>query len=157
VNGRITSPEHAAISPLDRGFLYGDSVYETIRTYNARPFRLEAHLERLRRSAEALGIPHARAAIDPGTATLETLRRAPGQESALRVVLTRGVGGIGYDPAALGPPTVVVHLRPCPGIPAAWRDEGVDIAVVPVTRNAVTAVDPGIKSSNLLNNYLAWE
>jgi len=157
VNGRITSPEEAAISPLDRGFLYGDSVYETIRTYHSRPFRLAAHVDRLRRSAEALGIPHARAAVEPGAAALATLARAPGQESAVRIVLTRGVGGVGYDPAALGPPTVVVHVRPYPEIPAAWRREGVDVAVVQVTRNAVTAVDPAIKSSNLLNNYLAWE
>lgn len=157
VNGRITAPEAAAISPLDRGFLYGDSVYETIRTYSTRPFRLTAHVDRLRRSAEALGIPHRSAPIDPGAATLATLERAAGQESAIRIVLTRGVGGVGYDPASLGPPTVVVHLRPCPGIPAAWRQEGVDIAVVGVTRNAVTAIDPAIKSSNLLNNYLAWE
>ncbi len=157
VNGRITSPEAAAISPLDRGFLYGDSVYETIRTYSSRPFRLAEHLERLRRSAEALGIPHQRAPVEPGAATLATLERAAGQESAIRIVLTRGVGGVGYDPASLGPPTVVIHVRPCPAIPDAWRHEGVDIAVVGVTRNAVTAVDPAIKSSNLLNNYLAWE
>jgi branched-chain amino acid aminotransferase len=157
VNGRITPPEAAAISPLDRGFLYGDSVYETIRTYSSRPFRLAAHVDRLRRSAEALGIPHHRAPVEPGAATRATLERAAGQESAIRIVLTRGVGGVGYDPASLGPPTVVIHLRPCPEIPAAWRQEGVDIAVVGVTRNAVTAVDPAIKSSNLLNNYLAWE
>jgi branched-chain amino acid aminotransferase len=157
VNGRITSPETAAISPLDRGFLYGDSVYETIRTYASRPFRLAAHVARLRRSAEALGIPHQSAPIDPAAATLATLERAAGQESAIRIVLTRGVGGVGYDPASLGPPTVVIHVRPCPVIPDAWRHEGVDIAVVGVTRNAVTAVDPAIKSSNLLNNYLAWE
>jgi branched-chain amino acid aminotransferase len=157
VNGRITSPQAAAISPLDRGFLYGDSVYETIRTYSSRPFRLAAHIERLRRSAEALGIPHQHAPVEPGAATLATLEGAAGQESAIRIVLTRGVGGVGYDPASLGPPTVVVHVRPCPEIPAGWRHEGVDIAVVAVTRNAVTAVDPAIKSSNLLNNYLAWE
>jgi branched-chain amino acid aminotransferase len=157
VNGRITAPEAAAISPLDRGFLYGDSVYETIRTYSSRPFRLAAHIARLRRSADALGIPYERATVEPGAATLATLERATGQESAIRIVLTRGVGGVGYDPASLGPPTVVIHLRPCPGIPAAWRSEGVDVAVVGVTRNAVTAVDPAIKSSNLLNNYLAWE
>ena len=157
VNGRITAPDAAAVSPLDRGFLYGDSVYETIRTYSSRPFRLAAHVERLRRSAEALGIPHQRAPVEPGAATLATLERAAGQESAIRIVLTRGVGGVGYDPASLGPPTVVIHVRPCPVIPDAWRREGVDIAVVGVTRNAVTAVDPAIKSSNLLNNYLAWE
>jgi len=179
VNGRITPPGEAAVSPLDRGFLYGDSVYETLRTYGRVPFRLGPHIDRLRRSAWALGIPHERAAVDPGVAVAALLEAADAAESAstgaagagkvpaaapqghpdraLRIILTRGVGGIGYDPADCGPPTVVVHVRPMPLLPAEWYREGVDVAVVPVTRNAISALDPAIKSSNLLNNYLAWE
>lgn len=75
----------------------------------------------------------------------------------MRVILSRGVGGIGYDPEGCGPPTVVIHVRPCPEIPAGWLREGVDVAIVDVTRNTVSAVDPAIKSSNLLNNLLAWQ
>jgi len=177
VNGRITPAGEAVVSPLDRGFLYGDSVYETVRTYGGVPFRLGPHIDRLRRSAEALGIPHERAAIDPGEAVAALLEAADeaadaaadaagktpaaGRDDhpdrALRIILTRGVGGIGYDPAGCGPPTVVAHIRPMPGLPAEWYREGVDVAVVPVTRNARSALDPAIKSSNLLNNYLAWE
>jgi branched-chain amino acid aminotransferase len=167
VNGRITTAGEAAVSPLDRGFLYGDSVYETLRTYDAVPFRLGPHLDRLRRSAEALGIAHGRAVVDPGEAVTALLAadRAAGDdaareghvERALRVILTRGVGGIGYDPAGCGPPTLVVHVRPLPALPVGSHREGVDIAIVPVTRNARSALDPAIKSSNLLNNYLAWE
>src|SRR5206468_8596251 len=67
-----------------------------------------------------------------------------------------GPGPIGYDPEACGPPTLVVYARPCPEIPAAWLVEGVDVDIVQVTRNARSALDPSIKSSNLLNNFLAW-
>jgi branched-chain amino acid aminotransferase len=157
VNGHVTPAGEARVSPLDRGFLYGDSVYETVRTYNRRPFRLGPHLDRLRRSAEALGIAADRAPVDPNRAVEDILERAANPESAVRVILSRGVGGIGYDPSECLTPTLVVHVRPCPVIPDAWRREGVDIAIVPVTRNASTAVDPAIKASNLLNNYLAWE
>ena len=157
VNGKVSVPAEAAISPLDRGFLYGDSVYEVVRTYGGRPFRLRAHLDRLRRSADRLGIPYDSAPVDIEQEILKTLAAAPEDgESAIRAVLTRGVGPIGYDPEPAGPPTVVILLRPCPEIPAGWRREGVDVAVVPVTRNAPTALDPAIKSSNLLNNFLAW-
>ncbi|HET8947097.1 MAG TPA: aminotransferase class IV [Candidatus Polarisedimenticolia bacterium] len=156
VNGRVCPAEEARISPLDRGFLYGDSVYETIRTYNGRPFRLGPHLDRLRRSAEALGIDAARTVVDPGAAVEEALARGGFEESAVRVILSRGQGSLGYDDADCGPPTLVVHVRAFVPIPEAWRREGVDVAVVPVRRNAAAALDPAIKSSNLLNNLLAW-
>ena len=170
VNGRITGASEARVSPLDRGFLYGDSVYETIRTYAGRPFRLGPHLDRLRRSAGALGIESARAPVDIAASVLATIAAAqdaassgggPGggapAEWAIRVILTRGSGGAGYDTSACGPPTLVVHVRPMPALPEGATREGVDVAIVPVTRNAPTALDPAIKSSNLLNNYLAWE
>jgi branched-chain amino acid aminotransferase len=157
VNGRITPASEAVVSPLDRGFLYGDGVYETLRTYGSRPFRAAAHLRRLAASAERLAIEIGRAPIDPGAAVEAILARAADPEWAIRIIVTRGVGPIGYDPAACGPPTVVVHVRPCPEIPAGWRQEGVDVAIVDVTRNAVTALDPAIKSGNLLNNLLAWQ
>jgi branched-chain amino acid aminotransferase len=156
VNGTLTPPEQAAVSPLDRGFLYGDSVYETLRTYGGRPFRLAQHLERLRRSAGALDIAYDRAPVDVGREIERTIDSAANPESAVRVILSRGAGPIGYDPAPCGPPTVVIHARPCPPIPESWRREGIDVAIVRVTRNAATSLDPAIKCSNLLNNFLAW-
>lgn len=157
VNGRIGAPDAAAVSPLDRGFLYGDSVYETIRTYAGRPFLLKPHLARLRQSAERLGIRYEAAPVDPEREIARTLDEAGNEESAIRIVVSRGVGPIGYDPEPLGPPTVVVYVRPCPALPDSFRREGVDIAIVRVTRNPATALDPAIKSSNLLNNLLAWQ
>lgn len=157
VNGRISPPDEAVVSPLDRGFLYGDSVYETIRTYGGRPFLLPRHLDRLRRSAERLAIPHGAAPVDVERELARTLREAGNPESAIRIVLSRGVGPIGYDPEPLGPPTLVIYVRACPPLPEAWRREGVDVAIVQVTRNPAVSLDPAIKSSNLLNNILAWQ
>jgi branched-chain amino acid aminotransferase len=156
VNGVLTTADEARVPVLDRGFLYGDSVYETVRTYAGRPFRLGAHLERLERSAEALGIDWSRLATDPRHAVEAALVSGGFRESAIRIVLTRGTGGIGYDDDGCSSPTLVVHVRACPEIPAASRSEGVDVAVVDVQRNAVAAIDPAIKSSNLLNNLMAW-
>jgi branched-chain amino acid aminotransferase len=157
VNGVLGPPDQAAVSPLDRGFLYGDSVYETIRTYGGRPFLLKEHLDRLRRSAERLDIPYDEAPVDIEAEILRTIAGTGAAEAALRIVLTRGPGPIGYDPEPCGPPTVVIYARPCPEIPEAWLREGVDVAIVDVTRNAPSALDPAIKSSNLLNNFLAWQ
>jgi len=156
VNGTVTTPEKAFIPALDRGFLFGDSVYETIRTYAGRPFRLDEHLDRLRRSADRLGIDYQAAPVRIEDEIRRTISEAGNEESAVRVVLSRGPGAIGYSSDDCGPPTVVVYARPCPTIPDSWRREGIDVAIVPVTRNAVTALDPSIKSSNLLNNFLAW-
>lgn len=156
VNGVLTTAHEARVSALDRGFLYGDSVYETVRTYSGRPFRLPAHLDRLHRSAEALAIDWSRLQTDPSGAVHAALDRGGFPESAIRIVLTRGVGGLGYDDAGCSAPTLVVHVRACPEIPASQRAEGVDVAIVDVQRNAVAAIDPAIKSSNLLNNLFAW-
>ncbi|MFQ5877083.1 MAG: aminotransferase class IV [Acidobacteriota bacterium] len=156
VNGAITPPERASISPLDRGFLYGDAVYETILARGGRPFRLREHLDRLRRSADRLAIPHRSAPVDVEREVLRTLEASGIGPAAVRVVLSRGVGPLGYDPAPCGPPTVVVQVRELPPTPREWLREGIDVAVVSVERNPVGALDPAIKSCNLLNNLLAW-
>jgi branched-chain amino acid aminotransferase len=156
VNGVLGAPESAAVSPLDRGFLFGDGVYETIRAYGGRPFLLREHLERLQRSAERLEIPLERAVVDIEQELHRTLADADLADAAIRIVLTRGRGPIGYDPEGCGPPTLVIHVRPCPDLPPSFVREGVDVAIVEVTRNAISALDPAIKSNNLLNNFLAW-
>ncbi len=156
VNGALGPPETGAISPLDRGFLFGDSVYETLRTYGGGLFLLREHLDRLRRSAEQLGIPYDSAPVEVEREIERTIADAAFPEAAVRVVVSRGRGPIGYDPEGCGPPSVVIYARLCPEIPGAWVREGVDVAIVRVTRNARSALDPAIKSSNLLNNFLAW-
>jgi branched-chain amino acid aminotransferase len=156
VNGRITPPDKAVVSPLDRGFQYGDSVYETIRTYGETPFRLDAHLDRLRRSADRVGIPYERTPVRIENEVSGTLRAAGRGDAAIRIILSRGVGPVSYETAEVGAPTCVIHVRPFPHPPPHHLSEGIDVAVVGVVRNPIHALDPAIKSSNLLNNFMAW-
>jgi len=157
LNGRLTPAAEASVSPLDRGFLYGDGVFETLRTYGGRPFRLTSHLDRLHSSARRLAIPWPEPRLSIDAEIGRTLEAARNAESAIRIMLTRGVGPIGYDPSGIAFPTLVVHVRPCPEPPPSARHEGVDVAIVSVMRTPAAALDPAIKSSNLLNNILAWQ
>ena len=162
VNGRVSDQEHAAISVFDHGFLYGEGVYETLRTYNGQPFLFDRHMRRLRRSADmlALGVPLTDAEIDArfrNTMRAAGLGDAHGGEAYIRILVTRGVGELSYDPAVCPSPTVVVivkqHVEPSP----AEFANGVTVALVPIVRNHPGSVNPLIKSNNLLNNALAMQ
>jgi len=155
VNGIITPAEEARVSVLDNGFTYGDSVYEVLRTYGGRAFEPGRHFRRLRRSAARLGfdVPAADAQLLAQADAL--LARAPGSESYIRIIVTRGVGDCSYDLERVDGPTVVMIQKPLPPYPARHYEEGVRIAAVDVRRNHPRALDPAIKSSNLLNNILA--
>src|SRR5215471_6199373 len=113
VNGRISDQEHAVVSVFDHGFLYGEGVYETLRTYNGQPFLFDRHMRRLRKSADmvSLNIPLADSQID--ARFRETLEAAalPG-DAYIRILVTRGVGELTYDPAACPTPTIVVIVKP---------------------------------------------
>jgi branched-chain amino acid aminotransferase len=155
VNGEVVPVEEARVSVLDNGFTFGDSAYETIRTYRGRPFEWGRHVRRLRASAGRLGfeIP-----LTDGQ-LLErldaVLRRAANPESYIRLIVSRGVGDISYHFERVKGPTVVMVVKPHVEFPAAHYAEGVDVALVDVRRNHPRALDPAIKSSNLLNNVLA--
>jgi len=161
VNGRITDEREAVVPVFDHGFLYGEGVYETLRTYNGRPFLLDRHLRRLRTSAGmiALRVPLTDDEFDARIAT--TAEAAAGRFGAadwyIRILLTRGVGDLGYDPAACPAPSVVVIVRPFEPPPPEAYDEGVTVALVSVMRNHPGALNPLIKSNNLLNNVLAMQ
>ncbi len=154
VNGRICPPEDALISAFDRGFLYGDSVYETIATSHGKLFALAEHLDRLERSAKGLALR------TPPRATIEraihdTMAAAGNPESRVRVVVTRGEGKLELDPASAGEPNLVVFVQPIGGPTPEMYDQGVAVAIVSVTRNSPGAIDPAIKSGNYLNNVMA--
>ena len=117
VNGRIADQEHAVVSVFDHGFLYGEGVYETLRTYNGQPFLFERHMRRLRNSAGmmALAVPLDDGAIE--TRVRETMRAAalgdaPDREAYIRILVTRGIGELTYDPAATPNPSIVVIVKP---------------------------------------------
>jgi branched-chain amino acid aminotransferase len=161
VNGRVVDEAHAVISVFDHGFLYGEGVYETLRTYNGQPFLLDRHMRRLRRSADmlSLAVPLEDAAIE--ARFRETVRAAGlgsnGREAYIRLLVTRGVGELSYDPSACPTPSIVVIVKPLVDVPAEMVERGVKAALVPVIRNHPSSVNPLIKSNNLLNNALAMQ
>jgi branched-chain amino acid aminotransferase len=155
VNGIVTPAEEARVSVLDNGFTYGDSVYEVLRTYAGRPFEPGRHFRRLRRSAARLGfdLPTSDTQL---LAQMDTLiARAANGESYIRIVVSRGVGDCSYHFERVQGPTVVMIQKPLPPYPARHYEEGIQVATVGVRRNHPRALDPAIKSSNLLNNILA--
>jgi branched-chain amino acid aminotransferase len=157
VNGVVTPAAEARVSVLDNGFTFGDSVYETLRTYGGRPFHLDRHVLRLRDSARRLGI-----ALPLGDGELAArvdavLARAGNEESYIRLIVSRGVGDISYRFERVAGPTVVVVVKPYEPLPERHYSEGIDVIVSSVRRNHRLALDPGIKSCNLLNNILAMQ
>ena len=155
VNDWIGPTADARVSVLDNGFVYGDGVYETLRTYGGRPFHIDLHLARLRRSAArlAFGIPESDAVL---SARLDEVLRAAGNaEAHIRIVVSRGTGDISYRFDRVAGPTVVMIVKPLEEIPAERYDDGAAVSIVSVRRNSPAALDPAIKACNLINNILA--
>lgn len=153
--GSLVGPEEAHVSVFDRGFLYGDSVYEVIRTYGGRPFELGRHLERMRGSGERIGLE---LPLDDAGFEREierTLREAGNDESYIRVVVTRGGGRIGLDTALAEEPLWLVIVMPISLPSAQTYAEGVKVQLVGVRKNLREAIDPRAKTGNYLNNVLA--
>jgi branched-chain amino acid aminotransferase len=154
LNGRLLPADEARVSVVDRGFLYGDGVFETLRAYGGRPFQLTEHVTRLYRSASLIGLelPWPPGAVREAVeATLEANGLA---EAYVRITVTRG-DGLGIEPPAPARPTLVVHARPLAIDPRVYLD-GVTAAVVRTRRNLPAAVPPEAKCLNYLNNILAY-
>jgi len=155
VNGNVVPAEQARVSVLDNGFTFGDAVYETLRTYAGRPFHLDRHLERLRASAARLGFSPAFGDGVFAQRLDELLARAGNEESYIRVILTRGEGDISYRFDRVKGPTLVMVVKPFEPPPERDYAEGIPVVIASVRRNHPRALDPAIKSNNLLNNILA--
>jgi len=155
VDGEVVPAEEARVSVLDNGFTFGDSVYETLRTYGGRPFRLDRHLQRLRASAGRLGIAVPLGDPELGARLDAVLARAGNPESYIRLLVTRGRGDISYNFDRVKGPTVVMLVKPYQPYPEQHFRDGVDVIISSVRRNHPQALDPAIKSCNLLNNILA--
>jgi branched-chain amino acid aminotransferase len=158
VNGRIAPAAEAAIPIYDHGFLYGEGVYETLRTYNHVPFLYDGHTRRLRASAGyiALDVPFTDGEL---LEWISDTMAAAGEmaEAYIRVLLTRGVGELTYDVHATPRPSLVIIVKPLEEPPARVLSDGIRIALVPILRNHPGSVNPIIKSNNLLNNALAMQ
>jgi branched-chain amino acid aminotransferase len=162
VNGRVFDQEHAVVSVFDHGFLYGEGVYETLRTFNGRPFLFDRHMQRLRNSSGMLSLTVPLSDGDLLDRCRETMQAAglgggSSNEAYIRVLVTRGVGELSYDPKTCPVPTVIVIVKPQIDPPPEVYEWGVTIALVPIVRNHPGSVSPLIKSNNLLNNALAMQ
>src|SRR5688500_1875518 len=136
VNGRITGERDAVISVFDHGFLYGEGIYETMRTYGGRVFLYDRHLRRMRRSAEliSLAIPFSDAELTERIART-TAAAALSGEAYIRVLVTRGIGELTYDLSATPTPSVVIIVKPHTDPPRDVYDKGVAVVIVDVVRN----------------------
>lgn len=154
IDGQVTGGADAQVSVFDRGFLYGDSVYEVMRTSTGRPVDFERHLDRLEQSATMIWLPlPGRGVIAEAVAV--TLAAAANQESYVRVVLTRGAGDIGLDVALADRARLIVIVKPLTLPAAELYEHGASLKIVGVRRTSREAVDPRVKSGNYLNNILA--
>ena len=155
IDGKYYDEKNAKVSVFDHGLLYGDGIFEGIRAYNGRVFRLQEHIDRLFDSAKAilLDIPITHAAMM--RAVVETCRANKIRDGYIRLIVTRGVGTLGLNPKRCKRPSIIVIAGKIQLYPPELYARGLDIVTVPTTRNLPNAVNPAIKSLNYLNNILA--
>lgn len=154
MNGEFVRKEDAKVSVYDHGFLYGDGVFEGIRSYNGNVFRLEEHLERLFDSAKSvmLEIPHTFEEMTK--LVVETLRQNKLKDAYIRLIVSRGVGNLGIDPLTCSHPSVIVIAEPLSLFPKSLYEKGIEIVSVATRRNRSDVLSPKVKSLNYMNNIL---
>lgn len=162
VNGRMTDEAQAVISVFDHGFLFGEGIYEVLRTYNGEPFLFEPHMRRLRRSAAMIKLTlplEDRQIAERFDQTMRAAGLGPagGGEAYIRLLVTRGIGDFSYDPAVTPEPSLVVIVKPHLELEEAHYERGVRVVLVSIIRNHPGSVNPLIKSNNLLNCALAMQ
>ena len=157
VNGRITGECDAVVSVFDHGFLYGEGIYETMRTYRGRLFLYDRHMRRLRNSARmiVLELPFTDADLTSQIRDTMAASDLKDTEAYIRVLVTRGVGELTYDPQATPTPSVIIIVKPQVDPTPDEYERGVRVVIVDVVRNHPDTVNPIIKSNNLLNSALA--
>lgn len=155
IDGQFYDEANAKISVFDHGLLYGDGIFEGIRAYNGRVFKLKEHIDRLYYSAKAilLTIPMTHAEISK--AVVDTCRENGIRDGYVRLVVTRGVGTLGLNPNKCKKASIIVIAGSIQLYPEEMYQQGMAIVTVPTVRNLHSAVNPAIKSLNYLNNILA--
>ena len=155
INGKYFSKEDAKVSVFDHGLLYGDGVFEGLRAYNGNVFRLQTHLERLYESARAILLEIPMAAEELAEAVKATVARNHISDGYVRLVVTRGAGSLGIDPAKTADPQVIIIADHIELYPKELYENGLEIVTASTIRNHPAALNPRIKSLNYLNNILA--
>lgn len=155
IAGKFYSKEDAKVSVFDHGLLYGDGVFEGIRSYNGKVFRMEEHLDRLWNSAKAIWLVIPMTKPEMAKAIEDTLAANDITDGYIRVVVTRGAGTLGLDPNRCDNPQVIIIADKISLYPAELYQKGLEIVTVSVARTHPAALSPRIKSLNYLNNILA--
>lgn len=155
IDGKWYPKSEAKISVFDHGLLYGDGVFEGIRSYGGLIFKLDEHLKRLWESAHTLMLAIPMTEIEMRKAIVETLKKNNLKDAYIRVVVTRGVGDLGLDPAKCKRATVFIITDKITLYPEELYRKGLEIITVPTVRNLPEAINPSIKSLNYLNNIMA--
>jgi len=155
INGELVDKQDAKISVFDHGLLYGDGVFEGMRSYAGNVFRLEEHLERLWQSAAAIQLEIPVSKQEMAAAVMETLLANDVQDGYIRLLVTRGVGTLGLDPNRCEKPQIIIITDLITLYPDEFYRDGMEIVTAKTIRNHPQALDPSIKSLNYLNNILA--
>lgn len=155
IDGKLFEKKDARISVFDHGLLYGDGVFEGIRTYNRLVFRLKEHIDRLYESAHSIMLNIPMSKREMIRAAINTLRVNKLRDAYIRLVVTRGEGDLGLDPRKCRRPTVIIITDKIALYPEELCRNGLELITVPTTKNLTEALNPQIKSLNYLNNILA--
>lgn len=155
IDGKYYRKSEAKISVYDHGFLYGDGVFEGIRAYNGRVFRLDEHLDRLFDSARAICLAPPLSKEELKALILECLRKNGLRDAYIRPIITRGVGDLGLDPRKCPKPSIIVITQEWGALYGSLYEKGLVAVTVGVRRNPPDALPPNIKSLNYLNNVFA--
>ena len=155
INGTLYDKDDAKVSVYDHGLLYGDGVFEGLRVYGGKVFRLEAHLDRLWNSAKAIWLTIPMSRPEMARAVNDTVRTNNIDDGYVRLVVTRGAGTLGLDPNRCSDPQVIVIADHITLYPEEFYNSGLEIVTVSTIRNHPAALNARIKSLNYLNNILA--
>ena len=155
INGKLYDKLDAKISVYDHGLLYGDGVFEGIRVYDGKIFRLKEHVDRLFESARAITLEIPLTRDQMADAIRKTVEANGKKNGYIRPLVTRGAGSLGLDPRKTSDPQVIVIVDDITLYPPELYENGLELATVATIRNHPNAVNPRVKSLNYLNNILA--
>ena len=155
LNGKLVDKADATVSVFDHGLLYGDGVFEGIRSYDCLVFRLKEHLDRLYESAHTLMLEIPLTKVEMEKAVIDTLKANRLKDAYIRLVVTRGPGDLGLDPRKCAKATVFIITDKISLYPKEFYEKGLAIVTVPTVRNHPEALNPQLKTLNYLNNILA--
>jgi branched-chain amino acid aminotransferase len=155
IDGKFLPEADAKISVFDHGLLYGDGIFEGIRFYNGRVFRLEEHLDRLWDSARSICLEIPMSVDEMTKALLETIRQNDLREGYIRLIVTRGVGNLGLNPAQCKKPSVIIIAATIALYPREVYEKGLTVVTCATRRTSPGALNPAVKSLNYLNNVMA--